>query len=58
MVSGEVALKLWVPMAGPGSWGSLPDPPSGKGGCTTALVPYGLRIPELVPVLVEPWGQG
>ena len=31
MVSWEVALRLWVPMAGRESWGSLPAPPSSKG---------------------------
>jgi hypothetical protein len=31
MVSGEVALRLCVPMVGPGSWGSPPTSPSGKG---------------------------
>jgi hypothetical protein len=34
MVSGEVALRLCVPMVGPGSWGSPLAPPSGKGGYT------------------------
>ena len=44
-------------MVGPGSWGSPPIPPSGKGGAM-ASVPYGLRIPEPVLVLAGPWGQG
>ena len=31
MVSREVALRLWVPMARPGSWESPAAPPSSKG---------------------------
>ena len=56
MVSGEVALRLWRPMAGLEIWECPSLPPSGKGGAT-APVPYGLMILEPVLVLAGLWGQ-
>ena len=58
MVSGEVALRLYVLMAEQGSWESPPVPHPVKGGRYNGPVSYGLRIPEPVLALVGPWGGG
>ena len=55
MVSGEVVLRLWVPIAGPVGGDLLPLLPLVNGGAM-ASVPYGLRIPELA--LAGSWGKG